>query len=98
MQDPEDNSAVRLNLGCGGRPLPGYINVDSDDLEKLRERYPTQEFPEGIEIYDYDIFNLPFPDSSVAEVRADSLIEHLSFIEESKFFNEMKRVLKPGGI
>lgn len=78
--------------------MPGYINVDEDDLEKLKARYPTQEFPEGIEIYDYDIFNLPFPDSSVAEVRADSLIEHLSFIEESKFFNEIKRVLKPGGI
>jgi len=98
MQQSEDNSVVKLNLGCGGRPLPGYINVDEDDLDKLRARYPTQEFPEGIEVYDYDIFNLPFPDSSVAEVRADSLLEHLSFIEESKFFNEVKRVLKPGGI
>jgi predicted SAM-dependent methyltransferase len=30
-------------------------------------------------------------------VRADSLVEHLSFIEEPVFFNEVKRVLRPGG-
>lgn len=78
--------------------MPEYVNVDSDNLETLKARYPTQEFPEGVEIYDYDIFNLPFPDATVAEVRADSLVEHLSFIEEPKFFYEVKRVLKPGGI
>jgi predicted SAM-dependent methyltransferase len=89
---------TKLNLGCGGRPLPGYINIDSDSLEELKVRYPDQPFPEGVEIYDYDIFNLPFPDDSVDEVRADSLVEHLSFIEEAKFFYEVKRVIKPGGI
>jgi predicted SAM-dependent methyltransferase len=98
MQAIDQATEIRLNLGCGGRPLPGYINVDSDSLEELKARYPTQEFQEDIEIYDYDIFNLPFPDSSLAEVRADSLIEHLSFIEEPRFFSEVKRVLKPGGI
>jgi len=78
--------------------LPGYINIDSDDLETLNQRYPQQEFPEDVKIYDYDIFNLPFSDGSVTEVRADSLIEHLSFAEEPEFFYEVKRVLKPGGI
>jgi predicted SAM-dependent methyltransferase len=34
----------------------------------------------------------------VDEVRADSLVEHLSFIEEPRFFYEVKRVLCPGGI
>jgi predicted SAM-dependent methyltransferase len=89
---------IKLNLGCGGRPLPGYINVDMDRLEELKARYPFQSFPEGIEVYDYDILNLPFPDASVTEIRADSLIEHLSFIEEPKFFHEVRRLLKPGGI
>ena len=89
---------IKLNIGCGGRPLPEYINIDSDDLETLKRRYPQQHFPEDIEIYNYDIFNLPFPDDSVSEVRADSLIEHLSFIEEPKFFYEVQRVLSPGGI
>lgn len=89
---------IRLNLGCGGRPLPGYINVDLDTIEELKARYPQQEFPEGVEIYNYDILSLPFPGGSVAEVRADSLIEHLSFVEEPKFFFEVRRVLRPGGI
>jgi len=89
---------IRLNLGCGGRPLPGYVNVDFDDLETLLTRYPNQSFPENISIFNYDIFNLPFKDCEVDEVRADSLIEHLSFLEEPKFFYEVKRVLKRGGL
>ena len=94
----ENKPDIKLNIGCGGRPLPEYINIDSDDLETLKRRYPQQHFPDNIEIYNYDIFNLPFPDDSVSEVRADSLIEHLSFIEEPKFFYEVQRVLSPGGI
>lgn len=89
---------IKLNLGCGSRLLSGYINVDMDSLDSLKARYPLQEFPQDIEMYNYDIFNLPFPDSSVAEIRADSLIEHLSFLEEPKFFYEVKRALYPGGI
>jgi len=91
-------SGIKLNIGCGSRPLPGYVNIDMDSLEMLKARYPAQEFAEGIEIFDYDILNLPLPDSSVQEVRTDSLIEHLSFIDEPKFFHEVKRVLHPGGI
>jgi predicted SAM-dependent methyltransferase len=89
---------IRLNLGCGGRPLPGYINVDLDDLENLKARYPSEQFSESVEIFHYDIFHLPFPDSSVSEVRTDSLVEHLSFIEEPLFFAEVRRVLAPGGL
>lgn len=33
-----DNS-IRLNLGCGGRPLHDYINVDMDILKQNRPRY-----------------------------------------------------------
>lgn len=92
------NDALKLNLGCAGRPLPGYINIDLDTLDEIKARYPSENFPEGVEIYQYDIFNLPFSDASVSEIRADSLLEHLSFLEEPKLFYEVKRVLKPGGI
>jgi len=89
---------IKINIGCGGRPLAGYINIDSDNLETLRQRYPLQDFPGDIKVFQYDIFHLPFSDGSVAEVRTDSLIEHLSFIEEPKFFHEIKRVLRLGGL
>ena len=86
-----------LNLGCAGRPLKGYINIDQDNLETIKERYPNQEIDENLEIKQYDIFNLPFENSSVDEIRADGLIEHLSFKEENFFFHEIMRVLKKGG-
>lgn len=98
MDNKEGKEEIRLNLGCGGRPLPGYINVDKDALEELKARYPVDNFPDNIEVYQYDIFNLPFSDESIAEVRTDSLIEHLSFSEEPKFFFEVQRVLRVGGL
>jgi predicted SAM-dependent methyltransferase len=67
-------------------------------LEQLKARYPLTVFPEDIIVYQSDIFNLPFSDNSVSEVRADSLLEHLSFTEEPEFFYEIGRVLKVGGI
>ena len=91
------NRPVKLNIGCGSAPLPGYVNIDSDDLDTLRSRYPSRQFDESIKIFQYDIFNLPFEDNSVAEVQSYSLIEHLSFLVESRFFREIKRVLMPRG-
>ena len=98
MQTSDSEKHIKLNLGCGGRPLSGYINIDLDTLEELKDRYPTENLPQEIEVYPYDIFNLPFSDASVAEVRADSLLEHLSFLEERKIFYEVRRVLRPKGV
>lgn len=88
---------IKLNYGCGGRPLEGYINIDIDPAEKMKERYPNIQIPD-IPIFQYDIFNLPFGNSSVDEIRSESMFEHLSFKEEKKMFDEVKRVLKIGGL
>jgi len=93
-----NQNKIKLNIGCGGRPLEGYINVDMDDINKLKERYPDKIFPDNIIIYPWDIFELPLDDSSVEEILCEAMIEHLSFEEEPLFFLEVKRVLKPGGI
>ena len=72
MVDKIKNSpVVKLNIGCGGRPLPGYINIDSDNLLTLQARYPNQTFSSDLEIVNYDIMNLPFDENTVDEVRAD---------------------------
>ena len=88
---------IKLNIGCGGNPLKDYINIDQDSLEQMRKRYPEKKFDDELIIRNHDIFNLPFDDSSVDEIKSDSLIEHLNFIQEKKFFNEIKRVIKAGG-
>ena len=88
---------IRLNLGCGGRPLSGYINVDMDTLEQIRQRYPNQEFEDDLVVKQYDLFDLPFENNSVDEIRSEGLIEHLAFIDEPKFFYEIARILRPGG-
>ena len=89
---------IKLNLGCGGRPLDGYINVDMDTADELRKRYPSHKFAPDLKVYQYDVFNLPYKDGTVDEIIADAFVEHFSFSEEPKFFYEMKRVLKSGGI
>lgn len=89
---------IRLNLGCASRPLKNYINVDQDNLSMIKKRYPNLKKIKNHRVYNYNIFKLPFKDSSVDEVRADGLIEHLNFIEERKFFFEISRVIKKGGI
>jgi predicted SAM-dependent methyltransferase len=88
---------IKLNLGCGGRPLIGYINVDFDSISKIQKRYPKKIFSKRIVIRNYNIFNLPFKDSSVDLIRADSLIEHLNFLEEKNFFYEIQRNIKKNG-
>jgi predicted SAM-dependent methyltransferase len=88
---------IRLNLGCGGRPLPGYINVDMDSLDEIRVRYPDRTYDDSLIVVNYDLFDLPFDDDSVDEIRSEGLIEHLPFIDEPRFFKEVVRVLRPGG-
>tara|TARA_R100001594_G_scaffold91916_1_gene126194 strand:- start:9158 stop:9769 length:612 start_codon:yes stop_codon:yes gene_type:complete len=89
---------VRLNIGCASRLLPNYINIDLDSLDEIRKRYPNITVPEDGEFMVGDVLSLDFEDSSVDEVRADSLLEHLSFLEEPRFFKEASRVLKSGGV
>lgn len=100
MKNQTDTSfaaGIKLNVGCGGRPLDGYVNIDQDSLDQLRSRYPRTEFSDSLIIQNHDIFNLPYADDSVDEVRADGLLEHLSFKEEPLFLYEVRRVLVPNG-
>lgn len=98
MMKNTEMKPIRLNLGCGGRPLLDYVNIDMDTLDQIKSRYPNQVFENDLVVMQYDILNLPYADNTVDEIRSESLIEHLSFIEEPLFFKEIVRVLKPGGL
>jgi predicted SAM-dependent methyltransferase len=77
-------SAIRLNIGCGSKPLPGWVNID---------RVPLAP---GVTT-DIDVTDLPYPDASVDAVLAEHVFEHFSFAEEGLVWHEMARVLRPGG-
>ncbi len=76
-------SGLRLHIGCGDKPLPGWINIDR-----------TARVP-GV-FTDIDVTTLPYPDGTVDEVLAEHVFEHFSFAEEGLVWLEMARVLRPG--
>lgn len=78
---------VRLNLGCGDKLLPGYINVDIAEVRGGSR-------PDVL----CDLRNLSFqPDDSVDEVLAVHVVEHFWRWEIVDTLRDWVRVLKPGG-
>ncbi len=76
--------AIRLNLGSGYTPQEGYVNIDNREEVK----------PDLV----CDVLDgLPYPDSSVDEVRAFDFLEHIPIGQTIQVITEIWRVLKPGG-
>lgn len=75
---------VRLHLGCGGRLLDGWINVDLVGQ--------PADLP-------WDVRNrLPFSDGSVTAVFHEHLLEHLPITAAMPLLRESRRVLRTNGI
>ena len=89
---------MKINLGCASRLLDGYLNIDTDSIDDIKRRYPNIKISNTAEFLQGNFFELDFPDSSIDEIRADSLIEHLSFKEEKEFFLRCSKLLKPNGM
>lgn len=74
-----------LNLGCGSRYHPDWVNVD------IAPRDPA--------VIQHDLNNgIPFPEASCDVVYHAAVLEHLRRIDARDFMTECCRVLKPGGI
>lgn len=72
----------KVNLGCGKKPLDGYVNVDF--YEKSHADV-VADITKG----------LPFENSEIDEVFADQVFEHIS--NSLDLMSECYRVLKPKG-
>lgn len=87
MVSSPSSTPIRLNLGCGDKILPGFINVDLVD-ERAGNKPDVQ----------CDIRNLTvFQDNYADEVMTVHVIEHFYYWEAAKVLREWVRVLKPGG-
>lgn len=74
---------TRLNVGCGGRRLPGYTGVDVVPRPAADIVAPADK--------------IPLPDNSVDEIIAIHVVEHVHHWEVSSLLKEWFRLLKPGG-
>lgn len=73
---------LKLNLGSGNNRIEGFTSVDLYDAEAdIRA----------------DICELPFDNNSVDEIIALQVVEHVPYNRSQQMFDEMCRVLKPGG-
>jgi predicted SAM-dependent methyltransferase len=76
---------VLVNLGCGSRYHPDWINFDiHSTVPEVREC----NLLEGV----------PLPDNSCDAVYNAALLEHLPRREAERFLRECRRILRPGGI
>jgi predicted SAM-dependent methyltransferase len=74
-----------VNVGCGQRFHPDWINLDGDPVSAGIRRYDCRE-------------KLPLEDASVDAVYSSHVIEHLPREVARRFVRDVFRVLKSGGI
>ncbi|MBI4438749.1 methyltransferase domain-containing protein [Candidatus Woesearchaeota archaeon] len=75
---------MRLNLGCGEKPMKGYLNVD------------VVKWPGVDMVLDIEKTPWPFPENHFEEVRAENVLEHVHNLDA--VMAETERVLKPDGV
>ena len=80
----DEKKEVKLHLGCGSIRIPGYINVDINNLE-------------SVDVV-ADISCLPYEESSVDMIYSCATIEHFSRRMWMKVLSHWYFILKPGGV
>ncbi len=74
---------VKLNIGCGTKPMNGYVNVDVFEFKGIDIKHDLNKYP------------YPFKAGSAEEIYCSHVIEHLD--APDKCLTEMHRILKHNG-
>lgn len=86
---------IRLNLGCGRYPKPGWINCDKHGLY---QRWEYTSFADQIVEVDLTVFPYKFKDSTVDLITISHSLNQIDIEYIPKIIREIYRILKPGGI
>lgn len=80
----EEVKPLKLDLGCGVNKKPGFLGVDRRAFD-------------GVDVVADLTGTWPWADNTVEEINLNHVLEHFSGVERVHIFNEMYRVLIPGG-
>jgi len=83
--DGETVRPLRVELGGGPFPSPGYVHVDLD----WRARHLEHRAP---------VWDLPFREGDVDELLAVHVLEHVHPSQIARTLGEWSRVIRPGGL
>ena len=84
---PPNDNKIRLNLGCGDKILPGYINVDC-----------TKSRKGNVVNIISDLRSLSFKKNVIDEILAVHVIEHFYLWEADILLKSWREHLKPSGL
>lgn len=102
LKKVEAKKLLKLDLGCGKNPKPGFLGVDARAFEGVdqvvdlaaRETYANSHDKNAPHVR---FRPWPWDDGSVEEAHCSHFLEHLTQDERVHFFNELDRVLIKGG-
>jgi len=81
----QDKTGIMLDIGCGENKQEGFVGLDMRPLP-------------GVDIvHDLEVFPYPLADESCLTIVGSHIIEHIKPWLTIDFFNELWRIMKPGG-
>lgn len=92
LRELHEKQGIRLDIGGGNNPNPGFLNIDILPLPKVDIVWDIEKTP-------WKINGQLFPAESVSMASASHVLEHINphkgvFID---VMNEIWRIMKPGG-